>query len=193
MASGRVCPYSAIGQRYATRGHSGWPTASLNWADEAGRHQSVSTENSAARSIMARSSTVLPTTAAPGAGVTFSARMPASVETPVAPLTRRDSPTSGFASHRKRRSAATWNFGRGQTLDLGRPGRATGTCFRPAALQPDCPSLTSSVQTLKLFRVLGPKVLLMATSAASRPRAINTRPMRGVLLRASKVYQWPSR
>lgn len=64
---------------------------------------------------------------------------------------------------------------------------------RPAALQPVHPSLTSSVRTLKLFRVLGPKVLLMATSAASRPRAINTRPMRGVLLRASKMYQWPSR
>jgi hypothetical protein len=63
----------------------------------------------------------------------------------------------------------------------------------PAAPQPVSPSFTSSVQTLKLFRVLGPKVLLMATSAASRPRAINTRPMRGVLLRASKVYQWPSR
>jgi hypothetical protein len=64
---------------------------------------------------------------------------------------------------------------------------------RPAAFQPLHPSLTSSVRTLKLFRVLGPKVLLMATSAASRPRAINTRPMRGILLRASKVYQWPSR
>ncbi len=54
-------------------------------------------------------------------------------------------------------------------------------------------TFTSSVQTLKLFRTLGPKVLLMATSEASRPRAINTRPMRGMLLRASKVYQWPSR
>ena len=52
---------------------------------------------------------------------------------------------------------------------------------------------TSSVQTLKLASVLGPKVLLSATSAASRPRAISTRPMRGVLLRASKVYQRPSR
>ena len=33
----------------------------------------------------------------------------------------------------------------------------------------------------------------MATSVASRPRAINTRPMRGTLLRASKVCQCPSR
>ena len=39
-----------------------------------------------------------------------------------------------------------------------------------AALQSVHPSLTSSVRTLKLFRVLGPKVLLMAASAASRPR-----------------------
>ena len=52
---------------------------------------------------------------------------------------------------------------------------------------------TSSVQTLKLVKVLGPNVLLIATSAASRPRAISTLPMRGVLLRASKVYQRPSR
>jgi hypothetical protein len=39
----------------------------------------------------------------------------------------------------------------------------------------------SSVRTLKRFKVLGPKVVLIATSAASRPYAINTRPMRGVL------------
>lgn len=51
------------------------------------------------------------------------------------------------------------------------------------------PSLNSSVHTLKLFSVLGPKVVLIGTSAASRPRAISTRPMRGVLFRASKVYQ----
>ena len=48
---------------------------------------------------------------------------------------------------------------------------------------------TSSAQTLKRCSVLGPKVLASATSQASRPRAISTRPMRGVLLRASKVYQ----
>ena len=50
---------------------------------------------------------------------------------------------------------------------------------------------TSSVQTLKLKRVLGPKVWVIGTSAASRPWAIRTRPIRGMLLRASKVYQWP--
>ena len=49
----------------------------------------------------------------------------------------------------------------------------------------------SSVQTRKLSSVFGPKVMLMATSAASRPWAISTRPMRGALLRASNVYQRP--
>src|SRR5512132_1404946 len=44
--------------------------------------------------------------------------------------------------------------------------------FRPLG-QPS----TSSVQTLKLVSVFGPKVVLIATSAASRPRAISTRPM----------------
>jgi hypothetical protein len=52
---------------------------------------------------------------------------------------------------------------------------------------------SSSVQTLKLTRVFGPKVCVIATSAASRPWAIRTRPIRGMLLRASKVYQWPPR
>ena len=55
------------------------------------------------------------------------------------------------------------------------------------------PARTSSVQTLKLANVLGPNVLLIATSEASRPRAISTLPMRGILLRGSNVYQWPSR
>ena len=52
---------------------------------------------------------------------------------------------------------------------------------------------TSSVHTRKLSSVLGPKEVLIAASAASRPRAISTRPMRGVLFRASKVYQRPPR
>ena len=50
---------------------------------------------------------------------------------------------------------------------------------------------SSSVQTLKLTRMFGPKVWVIGTSAASRPWAIRTRPIRGMLLRASKVYQWP--
>ena len=51
--------------------------------------------------------------------------------------------------------------------------------------------LTSSVQTVKPARVLGPNVLLIATSVASRPRAMSTRPIRGVLFRASNVCQRP--
>ena len=50
----------------------------------------------------------------------------------------------------------------------------------------------SALQTTSnLSSFVGPKVLLIATSAASRPRAINTRPFRGTLLRASKVCQLP--
>src|SRR6185295_2837805 len=52
---------------------------------------------------------------------------------------------------------------------------------------------TSSVHTLKLSSVDGPKLVVSATSAASRPRAISTRPMRGTLLRGSNVYQPSSR
>ena len=59
--------------------------------------------------------------------------------------------------------------------------------------EPSQPIVTSSVQTLKLASVLGPNVVAMATSIASRPLAINTRPIRGTLLRASKVYQRPPR
>src|SRR4029079_1660021 len=41
--------------------------------------------------------------------------------------------------------------------------------------------LTSSAQTVKPASVVRPNVLLMATSVASRPRAISTRPIRGTL------------
>jgi CO/xanthine dehydrogenase Mo-binding subunit len=47
---------------------------------------------------------------------------------------------------------------------------------------------TSSVFTVKPVSVFGPKVVVIATSAASRPRASKIRPIRGVLWRASKVY-----
>ena len=65
----------------------------------------------------------------------------------------------------------------------------------------DSPSSTRSrsgcgdflADTEKPLSVFGPKVVLIATSAASRPRAISTRPMRGMLLRASKVCQRPPR
>src|SRR6187402_2000746 len=49
----------------------------------------------------------------------------------------------------------------------------------------------SSVQTLKDSSILGPKVVAIATSEASRPRAIRIRPMRGTLLRGSNICQRP--
>jgi hypothetical protein len=48
---------------------------------------------------------------------------------------------------------------------------------------------TSSVTTLNPASVQGPNEVEMATSVASRPRAIRMRPIRGVLCRASNVYQ----
>src|ERR1700754_1508528 len=53
------------------------------------------------------------------------------------------------------------------------------------------PPGTSSVHTVKLTSVFGPNVCVIGTSEASRPCAISTRPMRGMLLRASKVCQRP--
>ena len=52
---------------------------------------------------------------------------------------------------------------------------------------------TSSVITLKPASTLGPNEVEIATSVASRPRAIRMRPMRGMLCRASNVYQRPPR
>ena len=62
-----------------------------------------------------------------------------------------------------------------------------------AGLRPRQPGTTSSVQTLKLTSVLGPNVVVIATSIASRPLAIKIRPIRGALLRGSNVYQCPPR
>src|SRR5262249_17780502 len=70
-------------------------------------------------------------------------------------------------------AASSWLLFRTSTM-CDPIDHAWGGRKRPAAFHRLHPSLTSSVRTLKLFRVLGPKVLLMATSAASRPRAINT-------------------
>ena len=52
---------------------------------------------------------------------------------------------------------------------------------------------TSSVITLNSASRVCPKLVDRATSVASRPRAIRMRPMRGLLWRASNVYQRPSR
>ena len=66
---------------------------------------------------------------------------------------------------------------------------ATAVCHFAAAGS----SVTSSVTTLKPASVQGPNEVTIATSVASRPRAIRMRPMRGVLWRASNVYQRPPR
>jgi hypothetical protein len=52
-------------------------------------------------------------------------------------------------------------------------------------------SSTSSETTKKLVIVELPKEVRKATSAASRPVAISTRPIRGLLLRASKAHHLP--
>jgi hypothetical protein len=49
--------------------------------------------------------------------------------------------------------------------------------------------VTSLVITLKLANVHEPNEVAIATSVASRPRAIKIRPMRGLLWRASNVYR----
>lgn len=46
---------------------------------------------------------------------------------------------------------------------------------------PDVGAVTSSAMTLKLASVHGPNEVTIATSVASRPRAIRMRPIRGVL------------
>src|SRR5450432_744603 len=51
------------------------------------------------------------------------------------------------------------------------------------------PAATSSVMTVKLVSQPLPNEVVIATSAASRPVAIKTRPIRGLLLRASNVHQ----
>ena len=60
-------------------------------------------------------------------------------------------------------------------------------------LPPAAAGTRSSAHTLNVFRTCGPKVLISGTSVASRPRATTMRPMRGLLWRASNVYQRLSR
>src|SRR3954467_14057394 len=55
------------------------------------------------------------------------------------------------------------------------------------------PWTAGSVTALKPTRVFGPNVKVRGTSAASRPRAIKIRPMRGSLLRGSKVCHRPQK
>ena len=52
---------------------------------------------------------------------------------------------------------------------------------------------TSSLITKNFTRSIRPKLVVSATSAASRPVPIRMRPARGLLWRASNVYHWPER
>src|SRR6202012_2117074 len=54
-------------------------------------------------------------------------------------------------------------------------------------------SVTSSLTTTNFFKFADPNAVVSATSAASRPVAISTRPIRGTLCRASIVHQRPPR
>ena len=88
------------------------------------------------------------------------------------------------------RPASPVKGSKGSALGGDPRGRAPGLALlHPIALD----QATSSVKTLKLASVLGPNVLLIGTSTASRPRAIRMRPIRGMLLRGSKVCQAPPR
>src|SRR6266852_4288550 len=60
--------------------------------------------------------------------------------------------------------------------------------LRKVGAFPDHP-VTSSVTTVNPVRLAIPNEVVMATSEASRPVAISTRPMRGWLWRASNVHQ----
>ena len=53
--------------------------------------------------------------------------------------------------------------------------------------------IISSLITLKPESIQGPNEVEIATSVASRPRAMRIRPIRGMLCRASNVYQRPAR
>ena len=84
-------------------------------------------------------------------------------------------------------SSGTFNPDRGKTRLAGSANKIYGIAYS------DLTAVISSVITVKLLSVFGPNVVLIATSAASRPLAISTRPMRGMLWRASKVYHTPPR
>src|SRR5713226_9811663 len=58
---------------------------------------------------------------------------------------------------------------------------------------PQAAAATSSLMTRNLTRSIRPKLVVSATSAASRPVPIRMRPIRGRLWRASNVYHRPDR
>jgi hypothetical protein len=59
--------------------------------------------------------------------------------------------------------------------------RSASTACSTRAAAGSSSAVTSSVRTSKRLSVLAPNVVLIATSAASRPRAIRMRPIRGLL------------
>ena len=71
---------------------------------------------------------------------------------------------------------------------VGGAGRRRGEPARGRRDRDVAHGATGSVQTVKPVRVVAPKDVVRATSTASRPRPISTRPMRGSLCRASSVY-----
>jgi hypothetical protein len=74
------------------------------------------------------------------------------------------------------------------------PGQHHGLWLaRARRIHVDGAVASSSVHTRKLSRVFGPNVVAIATSVASRPRAMSTRPMRGTLFRGSNVCHAPPR
>src|SRR5580765_359100 len=74
---------------------------------------------------------------------------------------------------------------------LAKADRRAIAVDRGVAHREHCHQATGSVQTLKLSSVFAPNVVAIATSDASRPRAMRTRPTRGTLLRGSNRCQRP--
>jgi hypothetical protein len=73
---------------------------------------------------------------------------------------------------------------------VGNVPKVTPTpCFLPTGQTEGAAHVTSSVNILNFVRAHGPNEVTIATSVASRPRAIRMRPTRGLLWRASRVYQ----
>src|ERR1017187_6001273 len=67
------------------------------------------------------------------------------------------------------------------------------TCASPVPFASLVVGTASSAHTVIFARRGDPYVVTIATSSASRPRPISTRPIRGSLLRGSNVHQRPAR
>ncbi len=73
------------------------------------------------------------------------------------------------------------------------PGMTEMIARRRMTETPYAAAFTSSLMTKNFTKSIRPKLVVSATSAASRPVPIRMRPMRGLLWRASKVCHWPDR